>query len=522
MRRYLIGSIFITAATWSLPASAILTSIGNELWHQNIPGIGGAAEGGDYFGSAVASGDFNGDGFADIAVGVPGEAIGDISSAGGINIIYGTANGFSSSDSRTFYQGQSSGIGEVAEESDRFGQVLAVGNFNGDAYDDLAVGIPYEDVGSTENAGLVTIIYGSSSGLTEVGSLTFSQSELTDGGLEEIDNYFGWSLAAGDFNGDDIDDLIIGVPYETVNDEINAGQIHHIRGTSDGLYTLSAFTWHQDTVSIVGAAEADDLFGYSVISGDFDNDGYDDLAIGVIGESIGDIENAGAVNIIYGTSIGLDTPRNQGFHQNSQGLQDTAEMGDEWGWSLASGDFDNDGFMDLAVGAHEEDVDGISAAGGVQVLYSDNTGLTTRNQWLTADSMGLGNPAEPSDRFGHALSAGDFSGDDIDDLAITELNGFLPGSIPTAGIVQVLRGSVSGLTGIGSQVWSQDSPEILGDAQFGESFGSALAASDINGDGIDDLTVGVPWDQVDGIQLAGAINVLFGGDIIFENNFGAF
>src|SRR5262245_7680398 len=76
---------------------------------------------------------------------------------------------------------------------------------------------------------------------------------------------------------------------------------------------------------------------------DFNGDGFSDLAVGVSGEN----NNAGAVNVIYGSASGLTSTGNQVWTENSLG--ETSSAGDRFGISLAAGDFDNDGFADLAI-----------------------------------------------------------------------------------------------------------------------------------------------------------------------------
>ena len=85
--------------------------------------------------------------------------------------------------------------------------------------------------------------------------------------------------------------------------------------------------------------------------GDFDDDGFDDLAIGVIGDRVGPVNNAGTVNALYGSSAGLTTAGSQLWHQNIAGVRGEATSGDLFGNALAVGDFDGDGFDDLAIGA---------------------------------------------------------------------------------------------------------------------------------------------------------------------------
>jgi hypothetical protein len=153
------------------------------------------------------------------------------------------------------------------------------------------------------------------------------------------------------------------------------------------------------------AAQATSAIG---VQADFNNDGFADMAVGVPGEDIGSIPDGGAVNVLYGSASKLTGTASQIFTQDTSGVGSSAEAGDFFGDALASGDFNNDGFADLAVGVPGEDVGLIRDAGAVNVLYGSASGLTgTGSQIFTQDSPGVPFSAEPGDFFGSALAAGD-------------------------------------------------------------------------------------------------------------------
>ena len=151
--------------------------------------------------------DFNGDTFADLAVGVPGESVGAVQGAGAVNVLYGSANGLTGTNSDLFTQ--ANGAGRV-ETGDGFGAALASGDFNGDGFADLAVGAPFEAVGSIQDAGAVSVLFGTSAGLSGAGSRSLTQAPS----LPETCDEFGEALAAGDLDNDGNDELIIGAPFE--------------------------------------------------------------------------------------------------------------------------------------------------------------------------------------------------------------------------------------------------------------------------------------------------------------------
>lgn len=105
-------------------------------------------------------------------------------------------------------------------------------------------------------------------------------------------------------------------------------------GTPGRLTTSGAQTFTQ----VGGAVEASDEFGSALATGDFDNDGFADLAAGAAGEAVGSLGGAGAVNVAYGTAGRLATSTGQLFTQNSTDVPSTAEAGDAFGDALAVDD----------------------------------------------------------------------------------------------------------------------------------------------------------------------------------------
>jgi FG-GAP repeat len=384
--------------------AAGLTGTGSDTFTQNTSGVGSAAEEFDGFGDALVPGDFNNDGFADLAVGAPGESVGGIIGAGAVNVLYGGAAGLTGSGSQLFTQ-DTPGVGSIAEADDSFGDTLTAGDFNTDGFADLAIGAPFESIGSIPEAGAVNVLYGGAAGLTGSGSQLFTQDTPGVGSIAEVDDSFGFALAAGDFDNDGFADLAVGVPFESTS-VFEVGAVNVLYGTAAGLTGSGSQTFTQNSPGVGSIVEEFDGFGFALTVGDFDNDGFADLAVGVPFESIGSIIGAGAVNVLYGTAAGLTGAGSQTFTQNTPGVGSTAEVGDAFGFALTAGDFDNDGFADLVIGAPFESIGSIPEAGAVNVLYGTPTGLTgSSSQTFTQNSSGVGSTAEAGDLFGSALAA---------------------------------------------------------------------------------------------------------------------
>ena len=483
-----IGTVFDAGSVNIIYGSGNgLTNSGDQGFSQN-GAIAGAPQAGDRFGSAIAAGDFNGDGFDDLAIGVPGEDIGSITNAGAVNVLYGSNAGLTGVGNQIWHQ-NSAGIAGASQANDRFGSALAAGDFDNNGYTDLAIGVPGEDIGSITDAGAVNVIYGSFTGLTNANDEMWHQNTPNINGASEIGDNFGSALAVGDFDNNGKDDLAVGVPREDIGSVRDAGAVNVIYGAAGGLTSANDDMWHQNKSGINGVVEAGDRFGSALAAGDFNNNGSDDLAIGVPGEDVGTIRNAGAVNVIYGAGAGgLNSAGDQIWDQNSPGIQGGSEVGDQFGWVLGTGDFDNNGKDDLVIGVPGEDIGTIRNAGAVNVIYGTTRGLaaTDSSRFSTWDTdqiwhqnvRGINGEAETGDSFGAAVAVGDFDNDGTDDVAIG-IPGESIGTVEGAGAVSAIYGSAGGLTAAGDQMWHQNSAGIAGVVETGDNFGAALDAGGI-------------------------------------------
>ncbi len=441
-----------------------------QFWHQDSPGIPGDAEASDGFGGAWAAGDFDGDGYDDLAIGAPGESIGAANGAGHVTVLYGSPFGVYTTDASELQQNMG-GLASSAEAGDGFGSELTSADFDRDGRDDLAVGVPGEGTVGTPNAGAVQIVYGTAGGLDGSRSRLFEPADA--GTNPEAGDRLGTTLATGDFNADDHADLAIGAPAEGVAGNAAAGAATVLYGSTTGLVGAHAAQLHQDVTGVVGIAEPDDGFGGALAAGDFDGDGDDDLAVGASAEDVGATNAAGVAHVFLGGPFGVIVAGNRQLYQGNAGVPGSSETLDRFGAALAAGDFDGDGTDALAIGTPGESFQGFTGAGTVMVLDGSASGLTAAGSQLwSQDSQGVLDVPEIGDGFGSAVQAGDFNGDGRHDLTVVSGEGV--GAQALAGAVHVLYGSASGIIATGSQQFTQDTPGVLDTAEANDLFGLPL------------------------------------------------
>ncbi len=401
--------------------------------------------------------------------------------------------------------------------------VSSVGDINGDGIDDLIIGARYADPNGNFS-GQSYVVFGSRSGFSA--SLNLSTLIGTNGfainGINAYDNSGRSVSSAGDINGDGIDDLIIGALFADPNGNIFSGQSYVVFGSRSPFSSsinLSTITG-TNGFRLNGVA-AGDRSGISVSSaGDINGDGIDDLIIGAYRADLNRISDVGQSYVVFGrrstNSINLSTLTGaDGFRINGIAVNDRS------GTSVSSaGDINGDGIDDLIIGAPNADPNG-SYSGqsyvvfGSRTPFSANLNLSTINgaNGFAINGINLG------DRSGTSVSsAGDINGDGIDDLIIGARDADSNGNF--SGQSYVVFGSrspfsanlnLSTLTGANGFA-------INGINADDDSGISVSSAGDINGDGIDDLIIGAPNADPNGISNSGQSYVVFGSRSPFSAN----
>jgi hypothetical protein len=431
--------------------------------------------------------DFNGDGYTDLALGDPYGTVGSHTTAGFVTIVYGSASGPNTAKKQVISQ-DTSGVPGAAEAADHFGFSLTSLDYDEDGYADLLVGSPDEDTTNGVDAGSETILWGSSSGLTGTGS-----QAIAEPGNAGAEHRFGYSMVAADFDADGNTDWVDTAPgdglFYPFKNPGAAGAARRTAAQSARAFPPAA---HPEAVrktksAKVTAAAADDAVnGFLLAAGDVNGDFKADLVLGW--------QAATAPTFGFEVWDNFDDAGPTFANQVSTRVD-----------SLAVGDFDGDGYGDIAVGGADESA---GAGGHVTVYQGDATVTLGTTNTITQDTSGVPGTAVAGDKFGYSLATGDVNKDGKADLAVGVPYRTIT-SQPHAGELIMLYGGASGLSGTGSQVVAQSTADVPGTAEADDELGWTVTLHDVNKDGYADLIGGAPKEN----GTDGSVTFLKGGTV---------
>lgn len=433
--------------------------------------------------------DFNGDGVRDTVIADPDATVSGKERAGLVHIVLGGGKGVVEISQAT------ANVADGPEAGDRFGFSLAVYDANKDGCSDLAVGIPYEDVGTVKDAGYVQVVFGSAGAVgSEFPSKGFVQGPtqpLIDS--PEADDWFGYALGAGTST-TGIPYLAIGIPGEDGSAGVDMGMLGYVYGTD-----YNAVNVTQNSTGMWEDAEPYDRFGASIAG----TDRY--FAVGVPGESTGTTGFAGGVHV-FRPSINTDGIPDQyfGLRQDITVSGDPGEADDQFGTALALAPYRPAGAATitdaiLAVGVPGEDVGTNADAGTVHVYHVKSDGTIVQLNRIDQNTDGVDGDAEAGDYFGQRLAAVNTSTGVVSTAATMRLAVGVPGeesttAAPEAGGVQLF--SLLGAPGAADS-WLEPGAGIPSGPSARTYAGISLGA------GSSLLYVGVPYGPAAGRAVYG-------------------
>lgn len=394
--------------------------------------------------------------------------------------------------------------------------VSSAGDINGDGFDDFIIGASRATVDGLFEAGSAYVVFGSGDGfpnpfnLSDINSLngfSFNGSAQSE--------TLGISVsAAGDVNGDGLDDIIVGTPI--------AGKSYVIFG-SDSQFPnpFSSTTINGQNGFLILQANSNDRAGRVVsAAGDLNGDGFDDIIIGAYNASPNGNQYSGSSYVIFGTDMGFPHPFDLSSINALNGITiNGISANDKLGLSVSSaGDVNGDGIDDVIVGAPEVELNGDHWVGSAYVVFGSDMGLanpfnmSTLNGQNGFEIRGI----NISDRTGDSVSAaGDVNGDGIDDLIVGATGA------SNTGVAYVIFGTELGFPHPFelSSINALNGFTIAG-VDFSDQLGRSVSkAGDVNGDGIDDLILGAWSASPNAINDAGSSYVVYGSQSLMPNPF---
>src|SRR5262245_8742821 len=363
--------LFLGPFSGSIPAGNAVATIAAQTFGDNL-GF-----------SVAAAGDVNGDGFGDILVGARSSDAAGIQS-GQVYLFYGPVSG-----SLTPTDADATISGAAFDEVGR--AVAPAGDLNGDGFDDVVLGT---DAAGGSSQGQVFVFNGPLSG-----SRTAASANAIITGSFSNESLGASVASAVDVNGDGINALILGAPRFPL-DGAGTGRAYVFYGPVSG----SAIATDAD--AILFGENVNDGFGRSVSgAGDVNGDGIADVIVGA-DQLFGAQSATGKAYGFYGPIAGSIQAANAGAILTGENARDLFGT-----WVSGVGDFNDDGFDDVVVGASDNGAGGVRA-GRAYTFFGPLTGT------IAAAAAGFIVTGQPSDQVGLSVSGGDLDGDGVGDLLV--------------------------------------------------------------------------------------------------------
>ena len=415
---------------------------------------------GGQFGASLASGDFNGDGIDDLAIGAPFASQPKRQWNGAVRIIFGGDN----KPEAGYIYGKESG--------DQLGTSLAVGDFNSDGIDDLAIG-GHKSLYQGERSGTAYLVYGDSHlDISVSTSIENAADWKISRGLEG--SGFGIVMSKFDVNSDGIDDLLVSAPFNTDELDKKTGFVYAYFGSKNGL---------PDTHDLILLGQVDnERFGSSIDSGDFDGDGEDELFIGAYWSNVSGLDEAGRVYYYDFSNVQFRNPPPTLIKYPTSYFAGQAAKG--WfGFDISVGDLNSDNIDDVAITSFPY--------GGDPDMASVSVKSPTKGAFL-----------------GASVHLEDFNGDGMVDISVGA-PGINSSKSADEGSVYLIFGKETGFESV-YNVTDLEIDSVIHGENSDDWFGYALKSLDFNNDGLNDLAIGSRYSDGDSSVNNGKVFILLG------------